>query len=464
MITSCSLVLLATAANAQLPGSGSQPVVIARSQPSETVRAGLGRPVGMRSTTSLGQRLVWRAQNSEPVVLPEATAPSAVAEPAVTATSLEYVPCTTLRGPGGAWYGSAEFLFWRLRDSQTPPLVTTSSVGTRNVPFIPGALGSPGTVILFGGEIDHGWRPGLRGTVGYWFDPCQTLGVEGSVFGLEHRAVTFIAGSQGVPPFFRPFFNLSPIFVGEDVQDVAFPNELAGVVAVSLDTRLWGAEANLRKNLCYGNTKWCSDFHVDLLGGFRFLSLDESLQIDEWLTVLTQLDGGPPPGTTFILHDEFRTDNRFYGGQVGAQAELRRGRWFFDLKAKLALGMTHQQVSIDGFTVILPPASAPLISRGGLLALPTNIGERDRNVFSIVPEVGLNVGYQVTNNVRVFAGWSFLYWTNVVRPGEQVDRVVNVTQLPGSPVPFSGPARPRFEWNETDFWAHGFNLGLEVRY
>jgi hypothetical protein len=104
------------------------------------------------------------------------------------------------------------------------------------------------------------------------------------------------------------------------------------------------------------------------------------------------------------------------------------------------------------------------VRQGGLLTQPTNIGERDRNVFSVVPEIGVNVGYQVTDGLRVFAGYSFMYWTNVVRPGDQVDRVVNVTQLPGSPVPFSGPARPAFSWNDTDFWAQGFNLGLEMRY
>jgi hypothetical protein len=399
---------------------------------------------------------------------PAQTPANDLAIPATTGIDLSCDTCAGMRGSSGSFYGSVEFLLWRLRDSQTPPLITTSNVVTRDVDFIPGAIGSPGTVILFGGEIDHGWRPGARLTAGYWFDPCQTLGVEGSVFGLEHRAVTYQAGSDGIPPFFRPFFNYSPTlnppFIGEDVQLVAFPNRLAGTVVASLDTRLWGAEANLRKSLCYGMTRRCTSFSVDLIGGVRYLSLDESLQIDEFLAVTAQPNGGPSVGTRFVLHDEFSTDNRFYGGQVGAHAEFRRGKVFMDVRAKIALGVTHQEVSIDGATVATAPSGVVAVRQGGLLTQPTNIGERDRNVFSVVPEIGVNVGYQVTDGLRVFAGYSFMYWTNVVRPGDQVDRVVNVTQLPGSPVPFSGPARPAFSWNDTDFWAQGFNLGLEMRY
>lgn len=439
----------------------------------------LGKPVAMQSSAVRGQSpdgnpLLPPSEDRRSVTVVTASSPAQPGTELAQPISAEGEPCLVcepllnVRGPAGNLYGTVEFLLWHLRDSRTPPLITTSSVLTRNVPFIPGAIGSPGTVVLFGGDLDHGWTPGIRGTLGYWFDPCQTLGIEGGIFALEHRGITYVAGSEGNPPLFRPFFNqsptLNPPFVGEDVQDVAFPNELSGTVIANLDSRLWGAELNLRKSLCYGLTRHCTCYNVDLLAGFRYLSLDESLQIDEDLVTRRVDNLGPPPGTRFVLHDEFRTDNRFYGGQLGAAAEFRRGIWFLSIRGIVALGGTRQEVRIDGATLATAPDGQSLIRRGGLLTQPTNIGRYERTVFSVVPEVGINVGCQVTEGLRIFAGYSFLYWSNVVRPGETVDRVVNVTQLPGSPVPFSGPARPAFVWSDTDLWVHGFNAGLELRY
>ena len=43
---------------------------------------------------------------------------------------------------------------------------------------------------------------------------------------------------------------------------------------------------------------------------------------------------------------------------------------------------------------------------GGLLALNSNIGTYSTRQFSIVPEFGLTLGYDVTSNLRVFAGYA----------------------------------------------------------
>ena len=52
------------------------------------------------------------------------------------------------------------------------------------------------------------------------------------------------------------------------------------------------------------------------------------------------------------------------------------------------------------------------------------------DAFAVLPEVGLNVGVYVTEKVRVFAGYSFLYWSDVVRPGDQVSRAINPGRIP----------------------------------
>ena len=106
---------------------------------------------------------------------------------------------------------------------------------------------------------------------------------------------------------------------------------------------------------------------------------------------------------------------------------------------------------------------ASTTSRGGLLALPSNIGSYTANRFSVIPEVQANLGYQITENIRVFGGYSFLYWANVARSGGQIDLNVNPTLLPNNGPP-SGANRPAFQLHDTNFWAHGFNIGLEMRW
>jgi hypothetical protein len=82
-----------------------------------------------------------------------------------------------------------------------------------------------------------------------------------------------------------------------------------------------------------------------------------------------------------------------------------------------------------------------------------------------VPEIGTNLSINVTCNVRFNVGYSFLYWNSVIRPGELIDRTVNVGLPPGSPAfGMPGPARPAFISSESSFIIHTLNLGLELRF
>ena len=63
----------------------------------------------------------------------------------------------------------------------------------------------------------------------------------------------------------------------------------------------------------------------------------------------------------------------------------------------------------------------------GLLAcehLPKLAARSDK--FAVVPEVGFNVGYQVTPHLKFFVGYSMLYWSRVLRAGDQVDPMIDV--------------------------------------
>ena len=103
-----------------------------------------------------------------------------------------------------------------------------------------------------------------------------------------------------------------------------------------------------------------------------------------------------------------------------------------------------------------------MFTLGGLLAQPTNIGRYAFNDFAVAPEGTLNLGFQLTDGIRVFGGYTFMYWSNVTRAGEQIDLVVNGTQIGGQPL--VGAARPAFVQRQNDFWAQGVNVGAEFRY
>jgi hypothetical protein len=96
------------------------------------------------------------------------------------------------------------------------------------------------------------------------------------------------------------------------------------------------------------------------------------------------------------------------------------------------------------------------------LAQSTNIGSYSRDVFAVVPEIDLNVGYQVTPHARLEAGYSFIYWSNVVRAGDQIDTSVNASYIPPGQTVVGDPTRPRFAFEQTSFWAQGVNFGLKL--
>jgi hypothetical protein len=115
-------------------------------------------------------------------------------------------------------------------------------------------------------------------------------------------------------------------------------------------------------------------------------------------------------------------------------------------------------VDISGSTVIdNGPAQV-----GGLLAQTSNIGSRSRDRFTILPELGGRVGYQLTHNLKLKLGYTLIFWSNVVRPGDQIDLGVNPNQLP--PAVGNVPARPEFVFRDTDYWVQGITFGGEFEW
>jgi hypothetical protein len=331
---------------------------------------------------------------------------------------------------------------WWFKNGRVPPLVTAGDDGK---------LGSPGTRVLVDNlDFDNDVRQGGRFALDYYFETIPSIGVEANYFFLADRRSDEGFSSSGDPVLGRPFLNA--VTGMPDSTLISAPGAAAGTVTVGARTGLWGAEANLTASLISSDR-----FHLAALGGFRFLSLDDEVTIGEHFRFA---------GSTVDLQDDFRTVSRFYGGQVGLETGVRLGRLTIDFRGKLGLGQMHQAADVNGATNVLGPDGSTTVFQGGLLALRSNIGRHQRDELAFVPEVGLNVGLQLTRHVQLYAGYSFLWVSTVARAGEQLDPVVNVSQFPilSGNGPLLGPARPAFHFDGTDFWAQGLNLGLELRY
>jgi hypothetical protein len=343
-----------------------------------------------------------------------------------------------------------EYLLWWTKGSPLPPLVTTSLPGTpAGEAGVPGAFG---TAVLFGGgNVSDNPRSGGRITADGWLNDARTIGVEGYFFGLQSASNHFGALPNSAPILARPFFNVQT--GAPDAVLIAFHGVVKGGVNVALaSTDLEGAGVDLRANLCCG----CC-YRVDVVGGYRFLHMHEGFDLSE-TEIATGRQAPLPVGTRIDVSDSFGTSNQFHGGELGVEAEFRHGGWYADLLGKVALGGTDEDIAVNGNTSVNGGPRVP----GGFLALPTNIGNFHRSPFAVVPEVGLDVGYQLTDHLRVFTGYTFIYWSRVARPGDQIDLALNPSQFP--PGHLTGPARPAFIPHDTDFWAQGINFGAELRF
>lgn len=375
-----------------------------------------------------------------------------------------------LATPGKFW-ATGEYLLWWTRSAQLPTLVTTSS------PQYRGYLGVGDTQSVFGDQsFGQSLHSGARFGGGMWFGDQQCRGIDSRFFFLGQNGNEFTVNSGQVPVLARPFFNINgdpallptvtgirPSPIGPLSELVALPGFAMGGVGVQLQNDLWGYDINYRRALavaCNG----CG--RLDGLIGFRGLTFNEQLTITESIQRVPGSDmtiGSPAIGA--VVTDSFRTENNFYGGQIGLTGELRRGRWSVDGRATIAFGQVFQKAIINGSQVVAYQNGGVAQFQGGLLALPgANIGEFTQNKFAVLPEIGVNIGYNVTPHLRVFVGYNFLYLSSVLRPGNVIDTAVDAARIPnfGLPAtPVAGYVRPAPQLRTTDFFAQGISFGLQ---
>lgn len=353
----------------------------------------------------------------------------------------------------GRLWARGEYLNWRVRGDYLPPLVTTAPAGTPQAQA--GALGFDTTTVLFGDDrVNNEERSGGRITVGYGL----LDGIQFDYWILENPAERFDASSFGDPILARPIFNVNTSVSSQDF--IAFPNfmpgnfDIAGVISIETSSEFQSGGFTLSHMLWMDSSNptrryWRANFLI----GYRYFELREGVLIRE----ANFFNGGPfAPGSRRDRFEEFNTKNLFHGGEIGLAGYFQCGRFSVDMTGKVALGNMYSRMHVDGQTFDFDPItgiSTPL--GGGLLAGPARIGTRSRDDFAAIPEVNLMLGLQLTPNVKMTAGYTYIYMPHVVRPGDNIHLSVNPADPANVPV---------IALRDIDLWITGANAGLEVRF
>ena len=417
--------------------------------------------------------------------------PSAVADDDITLdddTCDDCLDCYSYQPCVQHWV-RADYLLWWTRGSKTPALVTTSSDQDDN-----GVLGQPTTRILFGDSRQTSdARPGPRITLGYWFDCCQTRGIQLDYFNLGQADNNYDNYSDGETLLARPFYSV--LDRSQATELIAKRQIVEGRIRVDSDDNFQSFGIVWRRNICCRCPSDCGDglcggddcggscdsgycggrnrgslrnllhnimspagcvsYRVDFIAGYRNYSLDDNIRITENLVEQGLYH--------YDIEDSFRATNEFHGCELGIITQVNRGRWSLEMLAKMAMGNNSSLVAINGSTDISREGDTPVHYDEGVMALQTNIGRYHSDQFVVIPQFGVEVGYDLTCSLRASIGYNFLYWANVARAAEQIDTNINTSYFPPADNPHGDPA-PLFSRQESDFWAQGLNFGLELQF
>ncbi len=239
----------------------------------------------------------------------------------------------------------------------------------------------------------------------------------------------------------------------EDAQLIAYPSVAIGDILIETSSNLLSAGAVFRQAWVRND-----DARIDWLAGYRYARLKEDLYVNETL-ISTDLASPIAFGTSFDVLDEFRTWNEFHGGDLGLQLWTHMHGWTVEVQGKIAVGAISRTVEINGNTLVVTPTDAASLTSGGLLTAPTNIGRYQSCKFSALPELTIRFRRPISRFFTLTLGYTAMMLDHVVRTGDQLDTVVNPTQL-GNGV-LSGVPRPTVLMNDSTLWVHGFTIGLE---
>ncbi|TWT56311.1 BBP7 family outer membrane beta-barrel protein [Allorhodopirellula solitaria] len=353
-----------------------------------------------------------------------------------------------LAHPLANFWARAEYANISLDGQGAPPLLTTSDPGTSigNA----GIVGLASTQTLYGGtQIGDSTRSGGRFEVGRYFG-ASGLGLSGSILFADDEKNHYSANSSTYGILARPYVDVSPGGMGSEADLVGYSGEYSGNVNVLSTTQFAAGDVFLRAMLVSQ-----ADRQLESFVGYTYLQLDDDLTIGESKRI-TGSSSGLAIGTLIDRSDHFEASNRFNAAAFGVRSETRWARWSLASMLKLGVGRTSTTVTARGLTRTTDGSTS--IQNGGLLVQESNSGSRDYSQFAVSPELRILLSRQLPYGWSASVGYHFLYLSRVLRAGEQIDPLLNLTQQ--NPGVLQGLAAPRRQVYYNDLTANAITFGV----
>ena len=356
------------------------------------------------------------------------------------------------------WFTGGWALSWVSPAPFSSPLLTTSLPGDA------GLLGAPSTAVLVGqAHYGYGTINGFQFGSGAWFNEERTFGVDGSTVWNEQKSINVYNssdGSLGSTPLYRPIFD--PVTQSETSVPVALPGVLAGDFLLYQKFNMVNGDSNLMMNVYRDDVRsWT------VMLGYRLIYLDEQLYMtqDSFGLVdgaLSYLGTSLPAGNALLMVDRIETENRLYLGQLGARWERHAGPLDIGVTYKFGFGWADERTFLSGSTTLNPPNPAVA---GGILVQPSQPYRNYNEKFVVVPDLGINASIRLIRRLRATFEYHATYISSVARPGDFIDRTVQLSQAPSQPG-YTGVlgVRPAYHTNDNSFFSQTIMAGLTWQY
>ncbi len=295
-----------------------------------------------------------------------------------------------------------------------------------NIPVL--AADATGTRLFGGGPALTGSQDGLRGEISYWIDNVRQRALWLRLYDSGHQSESAEFNSNNSASVVRPF--IVPPATNSSVVVVPGGNSR---LSINLKSAVEGGDLLVRHRINEDEL-----VRTDLLWGYQHIRFVESLTIN---TVIPPLED----------REYFATSSQFTGGALGLARSAHDGCWYFDGFAKIGFGNMNRQVLIDNTTTA---------ADGGTLFIDPQTNERrfENDTFVFTPELGINAGYKLTNNLHFIVGYTFLRLPKVTRVQDA---------LPPGLVTSTAAIRttdPRFQFTESNLNVQMLDLGIQYRY
>lgn len=365
------------------------------------------------------------------------------------------------------WF-TADFLFGWIQGANLPRLVTSSPTSPVLTPKADAGVIAPGntTSILLSGPVNRGVVPGFRLGGGYMYDKEYGLGVEAGFTFLPSQSSSFFFTSDNPANTIlaRPYVDATTgdpaaalvAFPDDPVTPLPVNEQITGNISVTAKNgNFYGVNFDLSERIGdHAGQRW------DALFGYRFAYFSDALRIRQHSVFPMNLSGV----NVVDRFDDFSSQNVFHGLDLGFRSTYTGNQWSLSLLGKFSPGNMSRTVDIHGRTARTYFTGATDSTPAGLYALSSNSGSHKSHKWTVVPELGANLNWNLRPNLALRLGYSALLLPKVSRADDQIDFNIN-TDLIGAPAnPTATPQSPAFQSQQSYLLIQTLNLGVDLTF